>query len=555
MRGRVLIVGAAGVFGGRLAAGLAETTDAELILAGRSRAPLERLAQSLPRARVVVLDRLTVSPSELRALGAHVVVDAAGPFQGASHDFARAVVSADAHYLDLADARDFVAGIGALDVLARQKGRAAIAGASSTPAITHAALDALCAGWRRIDTIRAGIAPGNRAPRGRALVEAILSRAGAPTRVFDDGAWRDLPGWSHRESVRIEGLGRRRFALVETPDLDLIPARFAVRDSALFLASLELGFMQRGVEAVAALRRWGMWRQPERMAGLFRLGADLVQPFGSDRGAMFVEVLGRDAEDCPSRARWTLIAPEGRGPIVPTLPALVLVRKLLRGEGPPPGARACVGMLSLDDLAPDFTRLGLDARIERERLVSPFERALGARFVQAPAPVVRAHRAGPVARTSGAARIMPPGSPLAAFIARCVGFPRAGVETPVRVTMRLGASGVETWRREFGDQRFQSELTYRGPGVVRERFGPFSFDMKLDADVASLSIEVIGWRIGFLPLPLWLAPRSRAVESADAAGRFHFDVPVTLPLLGRLTHYSGWLSPDSDDAAEIEGAA
>ena len=35
---RVLIVGGAGVFGRRLAEGLRETTNAELILAGRSRA-------------------------------------------------------------------------------------------------------------------------------------------------------------------------------------------------------------------------------------------------------------------------------------------------------------------------------------------------------------------------------------------------------------------------------------------------------------------------------------------------------------------------------------
>ena len=48
-------------------------------------------------------------------------------------------------------------------------------------------------------------------------------------------------------------LGRRRFALTETPDLDLIPARYAPRDAALFMAGLELPLMQRGMEFVGSI--------------------------------------------------------------------------------------------------------------------------------------------------------------------------------------------------------------------------------------------------------------------------------------------------------------
>jgi hypothetical protein len=65
--------------------------------------------------------------------------------------------------------------------------------------------------------------------------------------------------------------------------------------------------------------------------------------------------------------------------------------------------------------------------------------------------------------------------------------------------------------------------------------------MKISAENGALSMTVIGWRIGPLPLPSFLAPRSTATESADAEGRFHFDVPIALPIIGRLTHYAGWL--------------
>ena len=195
MSARVLIVGGAGVFGRRLAEGLRATAETELIIAGRSADRALRAADALGGEHVV-LDRALTTSADLTALQADIVIDAGGPFQGADYSFARTVLEAGAHYVDLADARDFVAGFAALDAVARAQGKAAITGASSTPALTHSALDALCAGWRRVDAVRAGIAPGNRAPKGRSLVEAILSRAGAPARVWEGGAWTTRRGWS-----------------------------------------------------------------------------------------------------------------------------------------------------------------------------------------------------------------------------------------------------------------------------------------------------------------------------------------------------------------------
>jgi saccharopine dehydrogenase-like NADP-dependent oxidoreductase len=135
---RIVLVGASGVFGQRLAAMIARWPDIVLVLAARTLAPLEALAAELaktrPAARIEVarLDRL--DPQGLAALGAWAVVDAAGPFQGQDHAFPRAVLAARAHYIDLADARDFVAGFeAALDGPARAARRWAITGASSTP--------------------------------------------------------------------------------------------------------------------------------------------------------------------------------------------------------------------------------------------------------------------------------------------------------------------------------------------------------------------------------------------------------------------------------------
>jgi hypothetical protein len=93
-----------------------------------------------------------------------------------------------------------------------------------------------------------------------------------------------------------------------------------------------------------------------------------------------------------------------------------------------------------------------------------------------------------------------------------------------------------------------SRLRPLARGMVRESFGPFHFDMAVSADASGISMRVIAWRLGPLPLPSFLAPRSIATETQDAAGRFRFDVPISLPLLGRVTHYSGHLALEEVEA-------
>ncbi|MGE0597602.1 MAG: DUF4166 domain-containing protein [Hyphomonadaceae bacterium] len=535
---RFLVVGGAGVFGSRLVEGLRGIAGAEVMVAGRRAGAGVRLDRTQPDAAL------------LRGVAADVVIDAAGPFQGGDLGFARAVIEAGAHYIDLADARDFVAAFPSLDALARARGVAAIAGASSTPALTHAVIDALCAGWRRIDGIRAGIAPGGSAPRGASLVRAILDWTGAPVRVFADGAWREWRGWSHVETRRIEGLGRRRFALAETPDLDLLVAAYAPKEEALFMAALESPLMQRGLETLSALRAAGLVQNWTWAAHALRRLGDALGAFDGDRGGMIVEVLGRDANDAPACARWRLIAPAGRGPYTPTLPALALARRIARGEALAPGARACVGMLSLREFETDFQRLGFVTTTEAAPLRSPFEGALGAGFEHLPKSVRRAHQSGPVIRLEGHARVCGASNPLTSLAAWLFGFPRAAERVPVSVTKR-SAAGAETWVRAFPGRRMKSVLRYAGPARVEEQFGPLRFVMAVGASAEGLSMEVIGWRLWGLPLPRRLAPRSLAWERpAAASDSYSFDVPIAAPLLGRLTHYSGELRLAHLEAAQ-----
>lgn len=76
---------------------------------------------------------------------------------------------------------------------------------------------------------------------------------------------------------------------------------------------------------------------------------------------------------------------------------------------------------------------------------------------------------------------------------------------------------------------------------MTERFGLVSVELALHRQDGRLIYDVVGWRLGPIPLPRVLAPRTRTHEAVDAQGRFTFDVEIGLPLLGRVVRYRGWL--------------
>jgi hypothetical protein len=554
---RIVVIGGTGGFGARLVERLVATTDLTVVIAARRIAPADELAGGL-RARhpgraieTCSLDAATFTPADLKRLGAWCVVDCAGPFQGAAPRVAEAAIAAGCHYVDIADARDFVAAFPRLDHAARTANVLAVTGASSTPGLSQAVLDDLTKGWRRIDTINIAISPGNRQPRGLSVVTAILASAGQPARVLLGGTWTDRRSWGLVERRRMPGLGRRWLALVETPDLDLMPQRFAPTQDAVFRAGLELGMMHLGLWALSKLVAIGAVRSLAPLARPLRRVAELLYPLGSGRGGMTVTTEGLDRAGEGVTATWALVA-EGDGPNVPVLPALAVVRALAEGRLTPVGAMPCAGLLSLADMAREFAPL----RIVMRRMVRPqplFARALGRSFSDMPDAIRRGHSVDGTLRLEGRASVAGADSVLGRLFARLIGFPAASSDVPVSVVMCADHDG-ETWTRTFGNTTFRSRL---GPVVghkacVTERFGLITFRLALTATPAGLDMTIVSGGLGPVPLPRFLLPRSHATERVDTDGRFCFDVPISLPGLGLLTHYRGWLAPRP--AAEIEAA-
>lgn len=183
---RVLVIGGYGFFGSRLVELLSRQSKLHILIAGRSRSAAEALVQKHAPSATSSLEATGIDignaslAQTLTALQPDTVIHTAGPFQGQDYHVAQACIAANAHYIDLADGRDFVAGIGTLHGAALRAGVLVSSGASSVPALSSAVADALAAGMARVNGIDIGISPGNRTERGLSTVAAILGYCGKP---------------------------------------------------------------------------------------------------------------------------------------------------------------------------------------------------------------------------------------------------------------------------------------------------------------------------------------------------------------------------------------
>jgi saccharopine dehydrogenase-like NADP-dependent oxidoreductase len=362
----VLVLGGYGFFGQRISAALASIASVRVLVGGRDleRARAATRAMGLPVEHAVALDAHDRHLAEvLRRLNVDVLIHTAGPFQGQDYSVARAAIDAGCHYIDLADGRQFVAGVGTLGALASAAGVTVISGASSVPALSSAVVDRYLPKFRGLAAIRIGISSGARAP-GLATVRGIFSYGGKPIRTWRDGAWVDAYGWLNLSRHRFPPpLGNRWLGSCDVPDLELFPERYRTTRTVSFQAGFANDLGHLVVWGLAGLVKAGILTNMNIFASPLNRLSRWIEPIVSDKGGMFVTLEGEGAEGAPLRIDWNLIAEKNDGPHIPCGAAIALTRKIGSGTPLPSGAMPCVGLLTVEEFLEPLLDLNISENV------------------------------------------------------------------------------------------------------------------------------------------------------------------------------------------------
>ena len=530
----ILVIGGTGGFGSTICRLLKE--DGHVVVAG---ARDERRGRTFAVANTgigfVAIDRDAVTADRLE--GYDVVVDAAGPFRSQDRRLARAAIAAGCHHIDISDDRDFTRGACKLDRRARAAGVACISGASSVPALSSAVALELAEGMDEVSLVEIAISASSRAAFGRSVLHSMLSGAGRPIHRCDGtrGVAMDGP----RPMVVRHAGGRtmtRTVLEVDGPDHDALPRLLPGRPAVRFHAGGEMRLHNRAMMIVSRMVARGRLRDGSHLLPLARAARHLTSRFGDGRSGMTVRLHGR--RDGRARCReWSLVAKANTGPVIPCLVVPALVRAIADGRIAP-GAGTAAGLLGVDEILSRMPDGAITVETRDRTPPSAYSSMPG--FAQL-APAVRAmHDVPTVPVARGRADIVRGRGMAANLVARVFGFPPGGGDVPVSVEFEPWGAG-ERWTRDFGGRRFSSVLTSAGRGV-RERFGPFTFRFRLEERDGALEMVPRSWRFAGVRLPRRLMPDGVATEREED-GRFHFDVPIRVPLVGLVVHYRGWLEP------------
>lgn len=350
---RVMVVGGYGNFGSIVCRHLVAMPGLELVVAGRDPQRLQSKVDELLAQSGVTCEHWCgnalgpLLPGVLTTMNIQLVIHTGGPFQGQPYTVAASCIEAGVNYCDLSDCRTFVNGIGVLEARAVQAGVAILSGCSSVPTLSSAIIDEQRPRFARIDSIEHGISSSAKMP-GVSTVEGVLAYAGKPIRQLRNGQVHEVRGWEGLTLRAMPHLGTRLLSNVDVPDIDIFASRYGARTLSFKAgAGLKLGGIANYLLALAM--RAGLVRDHAPWAArLHRLGRRFER-FGDGKSAMYIDVQGIGHDGAPLALSVQLTARNDKGPEIPSCAAVALACKMAQGYVPAPGARPCVGEISVDE--------------------------------------------------------------------------------------------------------------------------------------------------------------------------------------------------------------
>jgi hypothetical protein len=172
-----------------------------------------------------------------------------------------------------------------------------------------------------------------------------------------------------------------------------------------------------------------------------------------------------------------------------------------------------------------------------------------------PEAVKRFHVAAVVRSGRGIFDVHRGHTPLARLAARVLRLPRPGNHVPVALRIDPHGGG-ETWQRRFRDRRLDSQQSIGSGGHLMERTGALevTFTVTADRDGLRFASRGAALRIGSfrVRIPHPFAPSIHAAVEALRGDRLGVSVAVSVPAIGPVLSYGGWLEEISPAMEEVE---
>jgi hypothetical protein len=169
-----------------------------------------------------------------------------------------------------------------------------------------------------------------------------------------------------------------------------------------------------------------------------------------------------------------------------------------------------------------------------------YQQVLGSGFSRLPEKLRELHAFHGHMTYAGRADIQRGNGLLARLCAAIAGLPPSMRDAPTSVEFIASQDG-ETWNRNFGGKPMCSRLTCHD-GLLQEQLGPIQFHFELRAADDEIRWHVKSVKLLGLPLPARLFHGVRCRER-ESQGRYVFCVEATLPWIGLVIRYEGWLQP------------
>jgi len=359
---RVLIIGGYGNFGSFISKVLAQESDIQVIVAGRSLNKAQQFiseldAKNAPEA--VALDISLDINGALNTIKPNIVIHTSGPFQEQGYDVAQACINNSLHYIDLADGRSFVEGIESLNEIAQAHNVLVVSGASSVPCLTSALVDYYKDQFKSLESIDYGITTAQRTARGLATTSAILGYTGKAFKTLINGHQAIIYGWQGLRVRKYAKVGWRLLGNCDVPDLVLFPKRYPELKTIRFYAGLEIPFIHCTLWGLSWLVRIGLINRLDKFAPLLLRISFLFDWLGTSNSAFHMVLSGKDEEGANKSITFELTAKSGDGPYIPCMPAILITKKLVSGEIGAHGAYPCIGFISRNEYLNALSKLDI----------------------------------------------------------------------------------------------------------------------------------------------------------------------------------------------------